>query len=41
MNHLGIDLGGTGRKSIRALRKQIFAEQILPTQSMPRIDFYM
>jgi hypothetical protein len=30
MNHLGIDLGGTGRKSIRALRKPIFCRANTP-----------
>jgi hypothetical protein len=39
MNHLVIGLGGTGGKSIRALRKLIFAEQRLSTQSAPSIDF--
>lgn len=39
MNHLVIGLGGTGGKSIRALRKLIFAEQRLSTQSQPSIDF--
>jgi hypothetical protein len=39
MNHLVIGLGGTGGKTIRALRKLIFAEQRLCTQSTPSIDF--
>jgi|688.fasta_scaffold47581_2 hypothetical protein len=39
MNHLVIGLGGTGGKSIRALRKLIFAEQRLSAQSAPSIDF--
>jgi len=39
MNHLVIGLGGTGGKSIRALRKLIFAEQRLSTQSTQSIDF--
>ena len=39
MNHLVIGLGGTGGKSIRALRKLIFAEQRISTQSTPSIDF--
>lgn len=39
MNHLVIGLGGTGGKSIRALRKLIFAEQRLSTHSAPSIDF--
>lgn len=39
MNHLVIGLGGTGGKSIRALRKLIYAEQRLATHSGPGIDF--
>ena len=39
MNHLVIGLGGTGGKSIRALRKLIFAEQRLSIKSQPSIDF--
>lgn len=39
MNHLVVGLGGTGGKSIRALRKLIFAEQRLSIQSAPSIDF--
>jgi hypothetical protein len=39
MNHLVIGLGGTGGKSIRALRKLIFAEQRLSAGSAPSIDF--
>lgn len=39
MNHLVVGLGGTGGKSIRALRKLIFAEQRLSTESAPSIDF--
>ena len=39
MNHLVIGLGGTGGKSIRALRKLILAEQRLSTQMAPSIDF--
>jgi hypothetical protein len=39
MNHLVIGLGGTGGKSIRALRKLIFSEQRLTTQSAPSVDF--
>jgi hypothetical protein len=39
MNHLVIGLGGTGGKSIRALRKLIFSEQRLTAQSAPNVDF--
>jgi hypothetical protein len=39
MNNLVIGLGGTGGKSIRALRKLILAEQRLSTQSVRSIDF--
>jgi hypothetical protein len=42
MNHLVIDLGGiggTGCKSIHALRKLTFAEQKLTTQSAVNVDF--
>ncbi len=39
MNHLVIGLGGTGGKSIRALRKLILAEQRLSNQLAPSIDF--
>ena len=39
MNHLVIGLGGTGGKSIRALRKLIFSEQRLTAQSAPKVDF--
>ena len=39
MNHLVVGLGGTGGKSIRALRKLIFAEQRLSSETAPSIDF--
>jgi len=39
MNHLVVGLGGTGGKSIRALRKLIFAEHRLAAKSGPSIDF--
>ena len=39
MNHLVVGLGGTGGKSIRALRKLIFAEQRLAAESSQCIDF--
>jgi hypothetical protein len=39
MNHLVIGLGGTGGKSIRALRKLIFSEQRLTAQPAPSVDF--
>lgn len=39
MNHLVIGLGGTGGKTIRALRKLIYAEQRLFSQGTPGIDF--
>jgi len=39
MNHLVIGLGGTGGKSIRALRKLIMSEQRLSSQSIPSVDF--
>lgn len=39
MNHLVIGLGGTGGKSIRALRKLIFSEQRLTAKPAQNVDF--
>jgi hypothetical protein len=39
MNHLVIGLGGTGGKSIRALRKLIFSEQKLTAKPAQNVDF--
>lgn len=39
MNHLVVGLGGTGGKSLRALRKLIFSEQRNLSQPTPSLDF--